>query len=273
MARMSDSSHTPVVAVILAAGFGMRFDPEHPKQLAQIGGRPVIAWSLEAFEDNPDVTDIVVVVNPKVYEAVDRVADDMGSTKLRALVPGGKERTDSTRAALRFLADNGIPADAKILIHDGVRPFVSPKIINECIAALDQADAATVAIPSTDTILLATPREEGGAPVVRVVPDRPATFRAQTPQCFRFDAIRRAYEKAAEDEDFHPTDDTRVIVDYLPESPVVIVDGSTDNIKITTPDDIAAAEAIAPRAARARRAARRDLAGGVVRDLTAGMGD
>lgn len=269
----------PVIAVVLAAGFGTRFDPNDPKQLVQLAGRPVLAWSLEAFEDCPDVTDIVVVVNPRVFEAVDKLADDMGCRKVKALVPGGETRADSTMAALSFLVENGVPQQAKLLIHDGVRPFVSPKTVEDCVRALDTSNAATVAVPSTDTILLAAPAvgsadqsepEEGadpseqptqsGVPVVQAVPDRAMTYRAQTPQCFRLGTLRRAYELAAGDEGFHPTDDTRVVVDYLPDEPVTVVMGSDDNMKITTRADIDVAETIAPRARRIRLMARRRLA-------------
>lgn len=265
MVTMSESTTpsspaVPVVAVVLAAGFGTRFDPNNPKQLVSVGGCPVIAWSIEAFEDSPEVTDIVVVVNPKVYEAVEDVIDECGFAKVRALVPGGQARADSTIAALDFLDQSGIPHDAKVLIHDGVRPFVSPKTIRECTQVLDSVNAATVAVPSTDTVLLATPGEGDQAPRVRAVPDRPATFRAQTPQCFRFGTIRDAYRRAADDEGFSPTDDTRVVIDYLPDEPVAIVQGSDDNMKITVQSDIDVAELIAPRARRVRNLARKRIA-------------
>lgn len=264
----SSSPTVPVVAIVLAAGFGTRFDPKNPKQLVSVDDRPVIAWSLEAFEDAPEVTDIVVVVNPTVYEAVEGVIDERGFAKVRALVPGGETRADSTVAALDFLDQSGIPHDAKVLIHDGVRPFVSPKIIGECVTVLDSVNAATVAVPSTDTILLATPDEGGDkTPKVRAVPDRAATFRAQTPQCFRFGTIRDAYNRAADDEGFRPTDDTRVIIDYLPDEPVAIVQGSDDNMKITVQGDIDVAETIAPRARRVRNLARKRIAQQMLADM------
>lgn len=233
----------PVVAVVLAAGFGTRFDPNNPKQLVSVGGKPIVCWSIEAFERCGRVSDIVVVVNPKVRSAVESLIDDMGYTKVRVIIDGGAERVDSTAAALDTLAAAGIPDDAKILIHDAVRPFVEQSSIEGSIDALDQFTAATVAYASTDTVLLT--EDLGDVKVVKSVPDRPNTFRAQTPQSFRFATIRRAYELAASDPDFHPTDDTRVVVDYLPDEPVAIVSGSETNLKITTLEDVPTAEHIA----------------------------
>ena len=233
----------PVVAVVLAAGFGTRFDPDNPKQLVSVGGKPIVCWSIEAFERCGRVSDIVVVVNPKVRSAVESLIDDMGYTKVRVIIDGGAERVDSTAAALDTLAAAGIPDDATILIHDAVRPFVEQSSIEGSIDALDQFTAATVAYASTDTVLLT--EDLGDVKVVKSVPDRPNTFRAQTPQSFRFATIRRAYELAASDPDFHPTDDTRVVVDYLPDEPVAIVSGSETNLKITTLEDVPTAEHIA----------------------------
>ena len=120
---------------------------------------------------------------------------------------------DSTAAALDMLATAGIPDDAKILIHDAVRPFVEQSAIDGSIDALDQFTAATVAYASTDTVLLT--EDLGDLKVVKSVPDRPNTFRAQT----RNPSASRRFvtlDLAAADPDFHPTDDTRVVVDYLP---------------------------------------------------------
>ena len=235
---MTTAQTTPVVAVVLAAGSGLRFDPANPKQLG---------WSIAAFERNPRVTDILVVVNAQVRQAVEQLIAAAGYTKVQAVIDGGAERSDSTEAALRMLADHGVPADAKVLIHDSVRPFVSQAQIDGCIDALDEFKAATVACPSTDTILLT--QDLGDRETVVQVPERRHSFRAQTPQAFRFETIRTAYGLAADDPDFRPTDDTRVVVDYLPNEPVAIVGGSPLNMKVTTQDDMPFAQLIAGRLA------------------------
>ncbi|WP_319624257.1 IspD/TarI family cytidylyltransferase [Bifidobacterium cebidarum] len=243
MADDSKPQAVPVVAVVLAAGFGTRFDPDNPKQLVSVGGKPIVCWSIEAFERCARVSDIVVVVNSKVRGEVESLIDQRGYGKVRVVIDGGAERVDSTAAALDTLAQAGIPGDAKILIHDAVRPFVAQSAIDGSIDALDQFKAATVAYASTDTVLLT--QDLGDLKVVKSVPDRPNTFRAQTPQSFRFSTIRKAYGLASQDPDFHPTDDTRVVVDYLPNEPVAIVSGAETNLKITTLEDIPTAERIA----------------------------
>ena len=200
----------PVVAVVLAAGFGTRFDPDNPKQLVSVGGKPIVCWSIDAFEHCDRVSDIVVVVNPKVRGEVETLVGEMGYTKVRVIIDGGDERVDSTATALDMLATAGIPDDAKILIHDAVRPFVEQSAIDGSIDALDQFTAATVAYASTDTVLLT--EDLGDLKVVKSVPDRPNTFRAQTPQSFRFATIRHAYALAAAAPDFHPTAAPRGVV-------------------------------------------------------------
>ena len=244
---MTTAQTTPVVAVVLAAGSGLRFDPANPKQLVSLAGTPIVGWSIAAFERNPRVTDILVVVNAQVRQAVEQLIAAAGYTKVQAVIGGGAERSDSTEAALRMLADHGVPADAKVLIHDSVRPFVSQAQIDGCIDALDEFKAATVACPSTDTILLT--QDLGDRETVVQVPERRHSFRAQTPQAFRFETIRTAYDLAADDPDFRPTDDTRVVVDYLPNEPVAIVGGSPLNMKVTTQDDMPFAQLIAGRLA------------------------
>ena len=244
---MTTAQTTPVVAVVLAAGSGLRFDPANPKQLVSLAGTPIVGWSIAAFERNPRVTDILVVVNAQVRQAVEQLIAAAGYTKVQAVIDGGAERSDSTEAALRMLADHGVPADAKVLIHDSVRPFVSQAQIDGCIDALDEFKAATVACPSTDTILLT--QDLGDRETVVQVPERRHSFRAQTPQAFRFETIRTAYDLAADDPDFRPTDDTRLVVDYLPNEPVAIVGGSPLNMKVTTQDDMPFAQLIAGRLA------------------------
>ncbi len=252
------SQNMPVVAVVLAAGFGTRFDVNNPKQLVSVGGKPIVCWSIEAFENNDRVSDIIVVVNERVSGVVSALVDESGYGKVRAIIPGGAERVDSTLAALDLLRQAGIPGGAKILIHDSVRPFVSQESIDGCIEGLDEFNAATVAYASTDTILLT--EDQAGRKIVRSVPERPNTFRAQTPQAFRFATIVKAYELASADPGFHPTDDTRVVVDYLPGEQVAIVNGSEENLKITTPSDMPIAEGIArginPEGAKAQAKAR-----------------
>lgn len=234
------SSNNPVIAVVLAAGNGVRFDENNPKQLEKLANKPIVAWSIEAFEHNDRVSDIVIVVNERVRNAVEQLLETSQFNKVKAVIDGGAERNDSTEAALALLEQQGVPDQAKVLIHDAVRPFVSQEQINGCIDALDEFTAATVACPSTDTVLLT--QDLGDRQVIRAVPERRHSFRAQTPQAFKFATIRHAYQLAANDPDFAPTDDTRVVVEYIPNEPVAIVAGSAINMKVTTRDDMPIAQ-------------------------------
>ena len=230
--------------MVLAAGFGTRFDPDNPKQLVSVGGKPIVCWSIDAFEHCDRVSDIVVVVNPKVRGEVETLVGEMGYTKVRVIIDGGDERVDSTATALDMLATAGIPDDAKILIHDAVRPFVEQSAIDGSIDALDQFTAATVAYASTDTVLLTEHMRRFESWSSRCRTARTPSARRPL-QSFRFATIRHAYDLAAADPDFHPTDDTRVVVDYLPDEPVAIVSGAETNLKITTLEDIPTAQRIA----------------------------
>lgn len=233
----------PVVAVVLAAGFGTRFDENNPKQLVSVGGKPIVCWKHRGIRKHDRISDIIVVVNERVEETVNELIDEAGYAKVRAIVPGGAERVDSTLAALDLLKQAGIPSGAKILIHDGrasVRRGAVHRRLHRQPGPVQRRHRG-LRLHRHDSAHRGSGRSQGG----QTVPERPNTFRAQTPQAFRFGTIVKAYELAAADPDFHPTDDTRVVVDYLPDEPVAIVDGSETNLKITTPSDMPIAEGIA----------------------------
>ena len=125
-----------------------------------------------------------------------------------------------------------------MLLHDAARPLVDQRIITDCVAALREHDAAGVAVPASDTMVVT------GNGVMQSMPRRETLHRCQTPQCFRLPVITRAHELAAADPCFSPTDDCGVVMRYLPGVPVHIVPGSERNIKVTYPQDLAVAEAL-----------------------------
>lgn len=196
-----------------------------PKVLLEVAGKPVLWWSVRAFETVPDVDSIVVAAHPDSIPEVARLME--GHAKVEAIVPGGSTRSASTRAALDVIP----AADGIVLIHDGARPAVSPALVAELIAAMDDADAATVAVPARDTIL------EVADGAVSAVPSRATLWQAQTPQAFRLSVIRQAHAAAERDNaDF--TDDCGVVLEYLPQVPIRVVEGSSENIKVTSPGDV-----------------------------------
>ena len=225
-----------MVAVVLGGGTGQRLGAGMPKQLLTLGGQTLIERCVAAFEAAPGVDEILVVMARGYTGQVRELV--AGYQKVIAVIEGGTTRPESTRAALAEIAESSSGSDCGVLLHDAARPLVDQKIIAGCVAALEEHDAAGVAVPASDTMVLT----ENG--VMHSVPPRERLFRCQTPQCFRLSVIARAHELAAADPDFAPTDDCGVVLRYLPGTPVHIVPGSERNMKITYSQDLAVAEAI-----------------------------
>lgn len=200
-----------------------------PKVLLELAGRTILERSVHAFASAPGVDDVVVVAHPDLVAKVSSLL--AGVSTLTAVIPGGSTRSASTLAALDAIDH----ADGLVLVHDAARPLVTTELISALLAALASADAATVAVPAADTML----RVENGA--VIGIPDRSKLWQAQTPQGFRLETLRAAYE-AVGDEQPDYSDDCSIVARHLPEVAISIVPGSPRNLKITHPGDIAVAE-------------------------------
>jgi len=231
-----------MVAVVLAGGSGQRFGAEVPKQLLRLGGRTLIEHCVAAFEEAPGVHEILVVMPPGRTAEAERLLDGAGYRKVSGVIEGGTTRSGSTRRAIAAIGARQAAGDAVgecgVLLHDAARPLVDQRIIADCVDALRDADAVGVAVPASDTIVVAI---DG---VMTRMPRRDSLLRCQTPQAFRLPVIARAHELARADPDFTPTDDCGVVLRYLPEVPVRVVAGSEHNIKITYPRDLAIAETL-----------------------------
>jgi 2-C-methyl-D-erythritol 4-phosphate cytidylyltransferase len=225
---------TRVVAVVLGGGVGNRFGAAMPKQLLTLGGKTLVEHCVTAFAAAPGVDEVLLVMPPGYTDEAAKLVGDQVS----AVITGGVTRSDSVRNALAHLAAGETPETTGVLLHDAARPLVTQRIIADCMTALSKYDAAGVAVPTSDTIVVA---EDG---VMSHVPPRETLLRCQTPQCFRLPVILRAHELAAADPDFTPTDDCGVVLRYLPDVPIHIVKGSERNIKVTYPGDLAIAEAL-----------------------------
>ncbi len=221
---------TRTVAVILAGGIGVRVGLGIPKQLIKIAGKAIVEHTLDVVNASPVIDEIVIVMNAGSLSELDSLKDPERFPKLTRIIPGGVSRNDSTQAALAVLGDD--PA-TKVILHDAVRPFVSERILEECVEALDDYDAVDVAIPSADTII-----EIDAASHITNIPSRSTLRRGQTPQAFRLGTIREAYRLADMDRTFHATDDCGVVFTYLPHVPIYVVEGSAENMKITEPIDV-----------------------------------
>ena len=215
------------VAIVLAAGSGKRMNSQVHKQYLIIQDRPVLYYSLKAFEDSA-VDEIVLVVGKGEEEFCRReIVDKYGISKVKAIVEGGKERYHSVFEGLKQTSD----ADY-VLIHDGARPFVNQDIIRRCMQEVQKYQACVVGMPVKDTIKIAD--EEGYA---KQTPDRKNVWMIQTPQTFSYALIYEAYEEMLKTEDTAITDDAMVL-ERIKGKKSKLIEGSYRNIKITTPEDL-----------------------------------
>ena len=233
------------VAVVLGGGVGQRLGAGMPKQLLTLGGKTLVERCVASFDQAPGIDEVLVVMARGYTEQVKAMLAGTGYRKVTAVIEGGVTRPESTRAALAAIAAGhqgatagGPLADCGVLLHDAARPLVDQRIIADCVAALRDHDAAGVAVPASDTMVVT---QTG---VMHSVPPRETLFRCQTPQCFRLSVITQAHELAAADPAFAPTDDCGVVLRYLPAIDVHIVPGSERNIKITYSQDLAVAEVL-----------------------------
>jgi 2-C-methyl-D-erythritol 4-phosphate cytidylyltransferase len=214
-----------VCAIIVAAGDSQRMHGVD-KVLALLGGKPVLAWSIEALQECPKVDSIVLVNSQKNQEPVRCLALEKKWTKVAEVCTGGKRRQDSVAAGLALLS-----GFEWVIIHDGARPLLTRDLIERGLEAAGETGAAVAAVPVTDTIKLA-----GDDQIVIETPPRSALWAAQTPQIFRFDIIKEAYKQAGGD----VTDDAALVEQIG--FKVKLYPGSFENMKITTPRDLEIAE-------------------------------
>ena len=212
-------------ALLVAAGRGVRFGGALPKQYLALGDGTVLRHAISAFARQPRVAGVIVVIRPEDRELFEAAA---AGFSVLPPVAGGAARQDSVRLGLEELAAY---RPTHVLIHDGARPFPDAALIDRVIDALDRGPAVIPALPMRDTIK----RVEHGR--IRATVDRAALWRAQTPQGFHFDMIRAAHRAVCGQE---LTDDA-AIAEAAGIAPL-IVEGSEDNLKVTTPADLAAAE-------------------------------
>jgi 2-C-methyl-D-erythritol 4-phosphate cytidylyltransferase len=217
------------VAVLLAGGVGVRVGLDIPKQLIKVAGKTILEHSLAALHAHPMVDSITVMMTPGHLDAVRAIVRGGGYDKVTEILEGGDTRSETTVRALESLGSE----ECKVLFHDAVRPLLSQRIIGECFDALDHYPAVDVAIPSADTII-----QVGDDNVIQAVPPRASLRRGQTPQAFRSSVIKQAYALAAEDPDFVATDDCTVVLRYLPDQPIWVVQGEERNMKVTDPIDV-----------------------------------
>jgi 2-C-methyl-D-erythritol 4-phosphate cytidylyltransferase len=221
-----------IAAIIVAAGKGTRMGSEIPKQYLMIAGKTILDTTISKFEKNNHIDEIILVVNKEDMELVE-TSIACNYKKITRVVAGGSTRTESVYEGIKNVAENcGV-----VLIHDGVRPFISHRLINTCIENVYKYGACIPVLDVTDTIK----KVENG--YVESTLDRSVLKAAQTPQSFEYEIIRTCYEKAAMEQDLRFTDDASIVEYYGYK--VKAIEGLPKNFKITTPLDFRIAEIIA----------------------------
>ena len=217
-------------AIIAAAGSGKRFGTERPKQFAELLGRPILVHTLSRFEACPDISSIILVLAEEEIDNFRQVIAENGLEKIESIVAGGESRAESVSKGLAAVDS----ATEIVAVHDGARPLVTTSEISATILRAQEAGAACLAAPVTDTI-----KEVSGDYITRTL-DRGRLLRALTPQAFRAELLSKAFEACEFGEEI--TDDCSILekIGY----PVAFVIGNSRNIKITNPEDILFAEAV-----------------------------
>ncbi|MDQ6929881.1 MAG: 2-C-methyl-D-erythritol 4-phosphate cytidylyltransferase [Candidatus Eremiobacteraeota bacterium] len=218
-------------AVVVAAGQGSRFG--RPKALVELAGAPLIAWSLRALANMPEMCDLVIVTEPENIEAVYAIAGAVANGKSFTVVAGGTSRQASVRAGLEALPERC----AAVVVHDGARPLVRANDVRNAMNVVRDGTACVLAVPVIDTVKVV----DSGTQSVKRTLDREELWAAQTPQCATRRDMHRAHVDAARSET-HASDDAALLeragID------VKVVAGSPENFKVTVPEDLPRAEAV-----------------------------
>ena len=233
-------------AIVLAAGSGKRMNSDTKKQYLLIKGKPLLYYSLMAFERSAIIDEIVLVTSVDDIKYVKKeIVEKYHINKVSVITEGGKERYNSVYNGICALKDCEY-----VFIHDGARPFISEEILIRAMDKLTKCGSAVVGMPVKDTIKIVDDEA-----VVKDTPNRRSVWQVQTPQCFKFDIVKKAYDNliACENSgelikrEIQVTDDAMVVETFLnnieEKFNVHLVEGSYENIKITTPEDLVIAEA------------------------------
>lgn len=223
-------------AIVLSAGKGSRMKSNVPKQYLQLSGYPIIYYSLKAFQDS-FVDEIILVCGESDIEYCRKeIVERYGFSKVVDIVAGGKERYNSVYNGLQKIS-----ATDYVYIHDGARPFITEDILMRVQKQVEQYKACVVGMPVKDTIKIVDDMQN-----VSDTPERKYVWQVQTPQVFSYELIMDAYKKLYDCKQENVTDDA-MVVEQMTEQKVHLVEGSYENIKITTPEDIEVGMAILQR--------------------------
>lgn len=225
------------IAIVLAGGQGKRMGTEVQKQYLNIAGKPLLYYSLHTFQESNIIDEIILVVGEGQIEYVsENFVDVYNFTKVSRIVEGGKERYDSVWSGLCAVKEMERAENSYVFIHDSARPFVTEEILIRSYKEVEKTKACVVGMPSKDTVKLVN--EEAFA---KETPNRNYVWITQTPQVFDSALIIKAYSKLMAQDNIQVTDDAMVVEQQIG-LPVKMVQGSYENIKVTTPEDLDVAE-------------------------------
>lgn len=223
---------TYCTAIVLAAGKGTRMGTRVQKQYLLLEEKPILYYSLRTFQKSALIDEIILVTGAEEVECCrKKIINAYNFTKVKKIVPGGKERYHSVWNGLQAIEEKRVP-NSYVFIHDGARPFVTQEIIARAYGQVVECRACVVGMPVKDTIKIA---DDAGN--VADTPDRKRLWMIQTPQVFETELVRRAYQKIMCTKDVQVTDDA-MVVEKMERVAVKLVQGAYENIKITTPEDL-----------------------------------
>lgn len=220
-----------VIAVVPSAGYGKRLGSKKKKPFVLLGGKPIASYALKALGDCPAIDGIIIAAEGARIKHFKRLIDRYAIRKVVDVIAGGRTRAESVRNCLNVIGDS---FDI-VLIHDAARPFVDRSLIEKSIKSAARFGGCIAAIKESDTVKLADENL-----FIKKTLDRTSIFRAQTPQAFRYDIIKMAYDERRGLDNY--TDDASLVEAMGVK--VRIIEGSTRNIKITTKEDLKLAEVL-----------------------------
>lgn len=219
-------------AIVLAAGKGSRMQSAVPKQYLELCGKPVLYYSLAAFEESFIDEIILVAGKDDISYCKEQIVERYGFQKVTKIIAGGAERYLSVYQGLLAAEE----ADY-VYLHDGARPFVDAAILSDAKACVEQYQACVAGMPVKDTIKIVDAED-----FAKETPERKYVWQVQTPQVFSYALVREAYDMLMEDQDAYSVTDDAMVVETMLNYPVKLFQASYKNIKITTPEDLQIAE-------------------------------
>ncbi len=226
------------LAVVFAGGSGVRMGSATPKQFLELCGKPVLAHTLDLFERHPRIDGIYLVVNADYMDRAKGFAQEYGIAKLRGIACGGASAQESIYNGLRFVAEREAP-ESTVLLHDGVRPYVTGDVITANIDAVERYGSAITYTPCYETIVLSRDGE-----AIDSIPPRSGSYTAQAPQSFRLGEILAAHERIRARPGGYEGMVDQATICFTLGIPVHLVPGNRGNVKITTPEDLVTLEAL-----------------------------